>query len=150
MCTCADNMLRYVNQYDEEYDAVKKTRRPGRPASAREDLLKMKVDALQKEHQNGFCMLHITPRHRLPADWIASSSGPLKPRQSFSSREVGGILGLSCLPVLGSHIQDWQRQAVYIPTKRPVVLRDPPLLFSFSTFILHPGSDPTALSILRV
>ncbi|PSR79851.1 translation machinery-associated protein 16 [Coniella lustricola] len=44
----------FVQQYDEEYDTVKKTRRSGRPASAREDLLKLKVDALQKEHQNGF------------------------------------------------------------------------------------------------
>lgn len=52
---------RYVHQHDEEYDAVKKTRRPGRPANVKEDLLKMKVEALQKEYQNGFCTLHIGP-----------------------------------------------------------------------------------------
>lgn len=85
-CTWADLKPRYVHQHDEEYDAVKKTRRPGRPASVREDLLKMKVDALQKEHQNGFCRLHIDLGHRLPAYWIASSSGSLEPRQPVSSR----------------------------------------------------------------
>ncbi|KAI2635758.1 translation machinery-associated protein 16 [Hypomontagnella submonticulosa] len=44
----------FVHQYDEELDEVKKTRRPGRPASAKEDLLKVKIDKLQKEYQNGF------------------------------------------------------------------------------------------------
>jgi translation machinery-associated protein 16 len=46
---------RLVHQYDEEYEEVKKTRRPGRPASAREDLLKLKISALEKEHRDGFC-----------------------------------------------------------------------------------------------
>ncbi|KAK4143093.1 translation machinery-associated protein 16 [Dichotomopilus funicola] len=44
----------FVQQYDEEYGEVKKNRRPGRPASTREDLLKLKVAALQKEHRDGF------------------------------------------------------------------------------------------------
>ncbi|KAI1101311.1 translation machinery-associated protein 16 [Jackrogersella minutella] len=44
----------FVHQYDEELSDVKKTRRPGRPASVKEDLLKVKIDKLQKEHQNGF------------------------------------------------------------------------------------------------
>ncbi|KAI0381354.1 translation machinery-associated protein 16 [Hypomontagnella monticulosa] len=44
----------FVHQYDEELDEVKKTRRAGRPASAKEDLLKVKIDKLQKEYQNGF------------------------------------------------------------------------------------------------
>ena len=34
---------------------MKKARRKGRPASAKEDLLKVKIDALEKEWQNGFC-----------------------------------------------------------------------------------------------
>jgi translation machinery-associated protein 16 len=46
---------RLVHQYDEEYEEVKKTRRPGRPASAREDLLKLKISTLEKEHRDGFC-----------------------------------------------------------------------------------------------
>lgn len=44
----------FVHQHDEELDEVKKTRRKGRPASAREDLLKVKIEELQKEWQNGF------------------------------------------------------------------------------------------------
>ncbi|KAF3763778.1 hypothetical protein M406DRAFT_262813 [Cryphonectria parasitica EP155] len=55
----------YVHQYDEQYDAVRKTRRPGRPASAREDLLKMKVDALEKEHQNGFFVPDLSKQENL-------------------------------------------------------------------------------------
>ncbi|KUI58266.1 Translation machinery-associated protein 16 [Cytospora mali] len=50
----------YVHQYDEEMDALRKTRRAGRPASAKEDLLKMKIDGLVKEQQNGFYLPDIT------------------------------------------------------------------------------------------
>ncbi len=46
---------RYVHQDSEEYDNVKKARRPGRPASAREDLLRMKIEALETEQRDGFC-----------------------------------------------------------------------------------------------
>ncbi|ROV90790.1 hypothetical protein VMCG_09383 [Cytospora schulzeri] len=44
----------YVHQYDEEMDVLKKARRPGRPASVKEDMLKMKIVGLVKEQQNGF------------------------------------------------------------------------------------------------
>lgn len=33
---------------------MKKARRPGRPASAREDLLKRKIEALEDEYEKGF------------------------------------------------------------------------------------------------
>ncbi|RYC57319.1 hypothetical protein CHU98_g8887 [Xylaria longipes] len=46
----------YVHQYDEELDEVKKARRPGQPAKAKEDLLKVKIAHLQKEYQNGFLL----------------------------------------------------------------------------------------------
>lgn len=45
---------RYVHQYDEELDEVKKARRPGQSAKPKEDLLKMKIAQLQKEYQTGF------------------------------------------------------------------------------------------------
>jgi hypothetical protein len=48
---------RFVHQYDEEYDAVKKTRRAGRPASTKEDLLRIKIAALEEEYTKGFCKL---------------------------------------------------------------------------------------------
>ncbi|EAQ83318.1 hypothetical protein CHGG_09722 [Chaetomium globosum CBS 148.51] len=50
----------FVHQYDEEYEEVKKTRRAGRPASAKEDLLKMKISALEKEHRDGFYLPDLT------------------------------------------------------------------------------------------
>lgn len=34
---------------------MKKERRAGRPASTREDLLKMKIAADEREYENGFC-----------------------------------------------------------------------------------------------
>jgi translation machinery-associated protein 16 len=46
---------RFVHQNDEEYAALKKERRPGRPASTREDLLRMKIAADEKEYEDGFC-----------------------------------------------------------------------------------------------
>ncbi|KAI1438086.1 translation machinery-associated protein 16 [Xylaria sp. CBS 124048] len=51
-----DLIKTYVHQYDEELDAVKKTRRPGQPAKAKEDLLKIKIAHLEKEYQNGFLL----------------------------------------------------------------------------------------------
>ncbi|KAL2257256.1 hypothetical protein VTK26DRAFT_421 [Humicola hyalothermophila] len=50
----------FVHQYDEEYEAVKKTRRPGRPASTKEDLLRMKIYDLEKEYRDGFYMPDLT------------------------------------------------------------------------------------------
>lgn len=46
----------FVHQHDEEYDAVKKTRRAGRPASAKEDLLKVKISNLETEYKQGFLL----------------------------------------------------------------------------------------------
>jgi translation machinery-associated protein 16 len=46
-----------VHQHDEEFNALKKERRPGRPASTREDVLRIKIAADEKELQDGFCEL---------------------------------------------------------------------------------------------
>lgn len=48
-------MVSYVHKHDEEMDALKKERRTGRPASTKEDLLKMKIATDMKEYENGFC-----------------------------------------------------------------------------------------------
>ncbi|KAK4111626.1 hypothetical protein N656DRAFT_144041 [Canariomyces notabilis] len=50
----------FVHQYDEEYEEVKKARRPGRPPSSKEDLLKMKISALEKEQRDGFYIPDLT------------------------------------------------------------------------------------------
>ena len=44
----------FIHQHDDEYESLKKARRPGRPGSAREDLLKIKIAALADEYNNGF------------------------------------------------------------------------------------------------
>ncbi|TGJ85483.1 hypothetical protein E0Z10_g3238 [Xylaria hypoxylon] len=46
----------YIHQYDEELDEVKKARRPGQPAKARQDLLQITIAHLQKEYHNGFLL----------------------------------------------------------------------------------------------
>lgn len=50
----------FVQQYDDEYNSVTKARRPGRPASAREDMLKLKISTLQKEYEHGFLLPDLT------------------------------------------------------------------------------------------
>lgn len=45
----------FVHQHDEEMNKLKKERRPGRPASTREDILKVKIAADEKEYRDGFC-----------------------------------------------------------------------------------------------
>lgn len=51
----ADRFTSFVHQYDEEFNTLKKERRAGRPASTREDLLRIKIAADEKEYENGFC-----------------------------------------------------------------------------------------------
>ena len=48
---------RYVHKYDEEYSSVKKARRPGRPPSARQYVLEVKISDLRQEYKKGFCKL---------------------------------------------------------------------------------------------
>ena len=51
--------LSFVHQHDEEFSDLKKERRGGRPASTREDVLRMKIAADEKEYENGFCKFFI-------------------------------------------------------------------------------------------
>ncbi|KAI9901188.1 hypothetical protein N3K66_003005 [Trichothecium roseum] len=46
----------FIHQYDEEFEEVKKARRPGRGASTREELLKNKIQLLETEHGQGFSL----------------------------------------------------------------------------------------------
>ncbi|KAH8174720.1 translation machinery-associated protein 16 domain-containing protein [Sarocladium implicatum] len=50
----------YITFTEEEHAEAKKERRPGRPASAKEDMLKMRLDTLKKEHQQGFSLPDVT------------------------------------------------------------------------------------------
>ncbi|KAK2610413.1 hypothetical protein N8I77_003844 [Diaporthe amygdali] len=55
----------YVHQHDQELEQLKKSRRPGRPASVREDLLSLKVDTLRREQQNGFFLPDLSKQNNI-------------------------------------------------------------------------------------
>ncbi|GAB0132545.1 hypothetical protein EsDP_00000978 [Epichloe bromicola] len=51
---------KFIHQHDEEYHVVKKARRSGRPPSTKEDMLKLKIKALETEYEEGFVLPDIT------------------------------------------------------------------------------------------
>ncbi len=57
---------RFVHQHDEEYAEIKKNRRAGRPASTREDVLRIKIAKDLKEYENGFCRDPFQTKGRSP------------------------------------------------------------------------------------
>ncbi|OBT59416.1 hypothetical protein VE04_00528 [Pseudogymnoascus sp. 24MN13] len=50
----------FVHQHDEEFSEVKSQRRPGRPSSTREDVLRIKIAKDEKEWENGFYLPDLT------------------------------------------------------------------------------------------
>ncbi|KAL2752153.1 hypothetical protein ACRALDRAFT_1078209 [Sodiomyces alcalophilus JCM 7366] len=50
----------FVHQHDEEYEEMKKSRRPGRAPSAKQDLLELKIKLLVEEQKNGFFVPDLT------------------------------------------------------------------------------------------
>lgn len=55
--TCTATILkssRYLGRHDEEIEQLKSERRPGRPSSNREDLLRQQVAIEDREHSAGF------------------------------------------------------------------------------------------------
>jgi translation machinery-associated protein 16 len=47
---------------DDELDKLKAARRPGRPASNKQDLLQIKVDKEKKEYKEGFTVPDLTDK----------------------------------------------------------------------------------------
>ncbi|PHH86091.1 hypothetical protein CDD83_10775 [Cordyceps sp. RAO-2017] len=66
----------FIHRHDEEYDGLKKSRRAGRPPSTREDLLKMKMSALETEYEKGFALPDVMDHDnvKLLEDWEGSWS----------------------------------------------------------------------------
>ena len=62
------NKYRYLHRNDEELSKLKKERRPGRPSSTREDMLKQKAEMERKEFETGFSRLPWKP-HPLFSDY---------------------------------------------------------------------------------
>ncbi|KAI0123729.1 translation machinery-associated protein 16 [Xylariales sp. AK1849] len=93
----------YVHQYDEELDELKKTRRPGRPASTREDLLKVKITSLEKEYQNGFLVPELTTEENaITLDRWARSWSFLT-MMKWVRISADGSIQSSSFPPRGSH-----------------------------------------------
>ena len=86
----SDSQARYVHEYDEEYEEVKKTRRPGRPASTREDLLRMKIEALSKEQKDGFCKVLSSNHLGRQADPDSRHARSHHREERPDARKVGG------------------------------------------------------------
>ncbi|KAF4585952.1 Translation machinery-associated protein 16 [Ophiocordyceps camponoti-floridani] len=76
IATVQSLIFNFIHRFDEEVDALKKARRPGRPPSAREDLLKMRISALEAEFRNGFAVPDVLQGEnaKLLADWEGSWS----------------------------------------------------------------------------
>ncbi|MCJ1471662.1 hypothetical protein MMC13_000302 [Lambiella insularis] len=51
---------RYINRDDEEVSKLENERRPGRPRSTREDMLKQRITMEKREYEAGFWMPHMT------------------------------------------------------------------------------------------
>jgi translation machinery-associated protein 16 len=51
-------MNRFIQERIDDYENTKNTRRQGRPASSKEDQLKIRMDALLREERDGFCAFH--------------------------------------------------------------------------------------------
>lgn len=80
----------------------------------------MKIQALEKEQQNGFCQFHPVVSCRTTTDCITRSSSSLNAGRHRSAQQVGRGLGWAGLLVLGSYIQDGRCQALRIPSQRSV------------------------------
>ncbi|PHH76297.1 hypothetical protein CDD82_4059 [Ophiocordyceps australis] len=90
----------FIHQYDQEQTLLRKNRRPGRPPTTREDLVKMKIAALEAEYKNGFVlpdMLHQDGVEKLRGwegswskltalSWIRISSKGLVRQAEFPSK----------------------------------------------------------------
>lgn len=66
----------FVLQDHEEYAKVKSERRAGRPASTREDVLRIKIAKNEKEYENGFCEYTIEPENSRQTLTVARHARP--------------------------------------------------------------------------
>lgn len=49
----------YLARDDDELEALKKSRRPGRPSSSKQDMLQMRTDKEQHEYKTGYMVPHL-------------------------------------------------------------------------------------------
>ncbi|VUC30578.1 unnamed protein product [Clonostachys rosea] len=85
LTTVQDEIHKFIQQYVKEHDSLKKSRRPGRPASTREDLLKNKIAALQAEYDQGFAVPDVINAEG--ASILSSGEDPLSEETTTPSDE---------------------------------------------------------------
>ncbi|KAK8088472.1 hypothetical protein PG997_003433 [Apiospora hydei] len=93
----------YVHQYDEELSDLKKARRPGRPASTKEDLLKVKISTLQKEFENGFLLPELTTEENVMLLDRFEGSWSYLTNLKWVKLAEGGTVKPSTFPPKGDH-----------------------------------------------
>jgi len=98
-----DRIKDFVHKVREELDEVKKTRRPGRPPSTREDLLKMRAGALEKEYQDGFLIPDLASMQNISR--LDSWEGPWSYLTTLSWTRVSasGVVRPSSFPPNGEN-----------------------------------------------
>ncbi|CAG8958641.1 hypothetical protein HYFRA_00009958 [Hymenoscyphus fraxineus] len=128
----------WVHQNDEEFSNLKKDRRAGRPASTREDLLRIKIAADEKEYESGFYMPDLTDSDnvvfldRWEGDWsylstlkwvrisrgglIQPTKFPPKGESSFARSAPRTVSRLSAAAIRQSTSRSPAVQAAWRPT----------------------------------
>ncbi|KAK0625351.1 translation machinery-associated protein 16 [Bombardia bombarda] len=89
----------FVHRFNEEYDEIKKTRRAGRPASMREDLLRMAIEGLEKEQRDGFFMPDLTSEKNVALlDRWEGKSWPYLTNVAWVKVSAAGLVKPSSFP----------------------------------------------------
>jgi len=115
------NHISFVHQHDEEFSNLKKERRAGRPASTREDVLKMKIAADEKEYENGFCE-YLTSLNT-PLANLFRYAGPYGYQQCDFFGQMGGSLGILVDTELGFGIERRRDKTNKVSTEGPGMMQ---------------------------
>ncbi|ODQ67332.1 hypothetical protein NADFUDRAFT_40497 [Nadsonia fulvescens var. elongata DSM 6958] len=67
----------FISRDDDELRKLKDARRPGRPASGRQDILQMKIEAEKKEYKTGYLMVDLSDVENVKflRNWNGSQGG---------------------------------------------------------------------------
>ena len=112
---------RFVHQHDEEMNILKKERRPGRPASTREDILRIKIAADEKEYRDGFCgfpMAHSTCSQLM----AIRSARPYGCRQCGLFGSMGRCVVISVYLEMGENTKRWHDSCIQVSAKRTSIM----------------------------
>jgi hypothetical protein len=125
-----DLITAYVHKFDEEYDTLKKSRRSGRPPGAREDLLKMKISALETEYQQGFSKLLRSCKVFVAVLTTLDSFARCHHRgERHFHHALGGLLEFSVYSPVDQSLQGWPKPSCRFPIKGTQLIHHPLMAF---------------------